>query len=283
MKTDGILIFAQNNKSVDYVKLATFAARRASYYLNLPVSLVTDSAGWLETSQPDHPFDEVISIESSASPQFKTFSDGSLSSTQLEWKNYSRNQAFELSPYYKTLVIDSDYIISSDLLLKSFSRDTDLQIYSSCVDLANWRNPNEFKRINNYSVPFYWATAFVFEKTKSMQAFFDLVAYIKLNWEYYRMIYNIDSVLFRNDFAFSIAINIMNNKTGNGFAIDLPGKMNFIKDTDILVDIDNENMHFLLEKKDHRGEYIASKTSGLDVHVMNKFSLGRFIDGGAGV
>ena len=42
-------------------------------------------------------------------------------------------------------------------------------------------------------------------------------------------------------------------------------------------------MHFLLEKKDFAGEYTLTKTSSLDVHVMNKFSLTRFIDGGTGV
>lgn len=283
MKSSGIVIFAQNNKDVDYVKIATFAARRARQYLDLPVSLITDSPEWLQTSQPDHPFDEVIKVESVTSSQHRTFSDGSLTSKHLEWKNYSRNQSYELSPYYKTLVIDCDYILSSDTLKHAFTRDAEFQIYSSSLDLAGWRNNLEFERINMYSVPFYWATAFVFEKTPLVESFFNLISYIKSHWEYYRMLYSIDSVLYRNDFAFSIAMNIMNGKTSNLFATELPGKMVFCKDTDVLVNINNDEMHFLLEKKDHKGEYILSKTNGLDVHIMNKFSLGRFIDGGTGV
>jgi hypothetical protein len=39
----------------------------------------------------------------------------------------------------------------------------------------------------------------------------------------------------------------------------------------------------LVEKKNYPGEYLVAKTSGLDVHVMNKYSLLRFIDGGNGV
>ena len=38
-------------------------------------------------------------------------------------------------------------------------------------------------------------------------------------------------------------------------------------------------MKFLLEKEDRIGEYIVAKTDGLDIHVMNKMSLTRCIDG----
>jgi ribulose bisphosphate carboxylase small subunit len=148
------------------------------------------------------------------------------------------------------------------------------------MDLAGWRNTDEFERVNMFSIPFYWATAFIFEKNNTNQAFFDLVAYIKTNWNYYRMLYNIDSMLFRNDYAFSIAIHIMG---GENFVTELPGTMTYTKDTDLLVDITDNQMQFLLEKKDYIGEYIAAKTQGLDIHVMNKFSLSRYIDGGAGV
>jgi hypothetical protein len=97
------------------------------------------------------------------------------------------------------------------------------------------------------------------------------------------MLYNIDSVAFRNDFAFSIAIHIMNGKSNGRFATELPGTMSYILDKDILIDIDNNKMKFLVEKENYFGEYILAKTTGIDVHVMNKFSLSRFIEGGTGV
>jgi hypothetical protein len=42
-------------------------------------------------------------------------------------------------------------------------------------------------------------------------------------------------------------------------------------------------MKFLIEKENYLGEYTLAKTTGLDVHVMNKASLSRYIDGGSGV
>ena len=274
--TRGVLIFAQNNAEIDYAKISLFAAKRVKEYLGVPVSLVTDSAGWLKQSQPDAElvFDQIIEIWTETH-QTKKFYDGSLAVKTLTWKNLSRSDCCFLSPYDETLVIDSDFIISSPTLKNIWDNQNDFLIYKDSFDLANWRDDRSFRYLNQHSIPFYWATAFYFKKTASTWAFFDLIKNIKLNWNYYRLLYNIDSTVFRNDFAFSIAIHMM----GEDFATPLPGKMNYILDRDILLEIDNAKLKFLVEKKNYNGEYTAVKTSNLDVHVMNKYSLTRCIDG----
>lgn len=277
--TTGAIIFAQNNSSIDYVKLAIFAATRVKKYLDIPVSIATDSRGWLETNYPDHPFDRVIDIPPTANAQRKKFHDGKLTSSILEWKNLSRNHVYNLTPYDKTLVLDSDYILNSSILKSALDSDYDLQIYKKSMDLSGWRPTVEFERINQYSVPFYWATVFVFQKNEVMEAFFNLVDYIKNNWAYFRVLYNIESGLFRNDFAFSIAIHIMNGKTNGEFATELPGTMTYCSDTDVLISAKDNVMKFLIEKQDFVGEYTLAKTKGIDVHVLNKISLSRIIDG----
>jgi len=281
--TIGAILFAQNNTTVDYIKLAVFAARRIINHLDIPVSIITDNTQWLVNHYPDHPFDTIIEIPIDTTPQQKYFNDGSLASQKLDWKNKSRSSVYDLTPYDRTLVLDSDYIISSNILKPALHNSHDFQIYKNSFDLASWRTTNEFKRINQYSIPFYWATAFVFNKSEIMQCFFDLVTYIKSNWLYFRNLYNIEHSVFRNDFAFSIAIHIMNGKTNGEFAVDLPGTMSYVIDKDILVDIIDDKIHVLIEKQNHPGEYILSKTQGIDLHVMNKLSLSRFIDGGTGV
>jgi hypothetical protein len=281
--TTGAIIFAQNNSSLDYVKLAVFSARRIREYLDIPVSIITDSVDWLNTGYPNHPFDQVIPIGYQDTTQYKKFNDGTVASKTLEWKNLTRNLVYDLTPYDRTLVIDSDYIINSSVLKPAFLNDYDFQIYHTSMDLAPWRSTAEFTRINQYSIPFYWATTFVFQKNTITQAFFDLVSYIKSNWLYFRNLYSIDDNKFRNDFAFSIAIHIMNGKTNGGFATELPGTMTFITDKDIMISLEKDKMKFLIEKENYLGEYTLAKTQGIDVHVMNKLSLSRFIDGGSGV
>jgi hypothetical protein len=278
--THGAVIFAQNNGAVDYVKLATFSAKQLQKHLSVPVTLITDTPS--AVTEPDV-FDNVIVIENSSRTQLKKFNDGVMSSKHLEWKNYSRSQIYELTPYDKTLVIDSDFIINSSILKLAFDVDSDFQIYQKSFDLAGWRNTSSFERLNQYAIPFYWATAFVFEKNDVTKSFFDLVSHIKENWEYYRLLYTIDTKAFRNDFAFSIAIHIMNNSTTGDFATILPGNMTYTLDSDLLVSMVDNKMQFLVEKEGYYGEYTLVKTTGLDVHVMNKYSLLRFIEGGQGV
>ena len=281
--TLGAILFAQNNTTVDYIKLAVFAAKRIIKHLDIPVSLITDNKKWLLDHYSDHPFDQVIEIPLDTILQQKYFYDGALASHKLEWKNKSRSSVYDLTPYDRTLVLDSDYIISSSILKKALDNRHEFQIYRNSFDLASWRTTNEFKRINQYSIPFYWATAFIFNKTEMMQCFFDLISYIRYNWLYFRNLYSIESIVFRNDFAFSIAIHIMNGKTDGEFAVELPGTMSYVLDKDVLVSIVGDKINVLLEKQNHPGEYILSKAQGIDLHVMNKLSLSRFIDGGSGV
>jgi Rps23 Pro-64 3,4-dihydroxylase Tpa1-like proline 4-hydroxylase len=280
--TTGCVIFAQNTVGVDYVKLALFAAKRVKQFLSIPVSLATDSMDYL-SFYPEHTevFDKIINVYGSNNQQ-KRFYDGTLAFQTSEWKNLTRNQVYNITPYDRTLVIDSDFIINTDTLVRALENDYEFQIYKKSFDLASWR-PDTFSRINQHSIPFYWGTVFIFEKTPSTESFFNLIEHIKTNWEYFRIVYKIDSHLYRNDFAFSIAIHIMNGLTEGDFGWELPGKMNFTLDRDFIISMKDSSMQFLLEKQHYPGEYTLVKTNNLDIHVMNKQSLTRLIDGGYGV
>jgi hypothetical protein len=279
----GAVVVAQNNSTIDYVKLAIFSANQINKFLDIPVSIVTDSKGYLESQYPNHPFDQILDISEDAFYFQRRFNDGSLANKVLEWKNLSRYRVYDLTPYDTTLVADVDYIINSSILKPALFLDYPLQIYSQSMDIADWRDTEEFQRINPYSIPFYWATVFIFNKGNVASAFFSLLKHIKDNWEYFRTLYCISSPMFRNDLAFSIAIHIMNGKKSGDFAQELPGKMIYAKDTDVLISAEDTTMKFLIEKKNYLGEYNVAKTNGLDVHVMNKLSLSRYIDGGSGV
>jgi hypothetical protein len=274
----GAVIFAQNNAIIDYTKLAVFAAERVKKFLDVPVSIITDNKDLV----PSNVFDQIIEIKSEPCSQ-RLFFDGSLSSKKLDWKNVSRNRVYDLTPYDKTLVLDSDFILCSSRLKQAFDVDSFFQLYHKNFDISLSRSGSYFDRINPYSIPFYWATVFVFEKNPIMECFFNLIDYIKLNWHYFRILYNIEPQIFRNDFAFSIAIHIMNGKTNGEFATELPGKMSFILEHDYVIDMNDTSISVLTQKTDRLGEYIAVKTSNIDVHIMNKMSLLRYIDGGSGV
>jgi hypothetical protein len=64
----------------------------------------------------------------------------------------------------------------------------------------------------------------------------------------------------------------MQDRTNGIFAVELPGKMSYILDTDMLLKIKDDSMQFLVQTS-NTNDYIPVKTTGIDVHVMNKFSL----------
>jgi hypothetical protein len=275
--TQGVLLFAQNNSIVDYTKLAVYAATRVKEHLNKPVCVVTNNKAQLLINDTEKVVDCIVEIDEQ-SPYTKYFYDGAETSVNLQWNNTSRSNAFLLSPYDETLVIDVDYIINSPTLQYCWLQPQDFLIYKHSFDIAQWRDQQEFDHISQYSIPFYWATAFWFRKNKITESFFELVSHIKTNWHYYKYIYQIHSTNFRNDFGFSIALHMMNGFDINGFAQHLPSKMFYITDRDYLTKSVGNTMHFLVEKEGAPGDYIHLKTNNLDMHVMNKFSLLRCIE-----
>lgn len=271
--SQGIVIFALNNKEIDYVELAIYAAKQAKKYLHKPVTLITDSKHWLEKthSKDVDVFDKVIEI-SDTQTQTKKFYDGTSYKT-ASWKNSSRTSVYDLTPYDETLVIDSDFIINSNFLNFCWDQSNSFLIYDNNFDIASWRDTREFSYLSEYTIKFYWATVFYFKKSKDNECFFSLLDHIKSNWIYYTKLYRLNSTKFRNDFAFSIAIHMMNGFTDGDFATPMPNKMAYVLDRDVLLEHTDSKMKFLIQKQNKGDEFIAVSTRNLDVHVMNKPSL----------
>jgi len=276
----GVLTFARNNSQVDYLKQAIFLAKRVRKYLNLPTTVATDSVDYLAEAYPNYKevFDTVIELDWTDTHSLKRYYDGSITQKRLEFKNDSRCLAFDISPYDETILLDTDFIIADDVLKNCFDQDLDFLIYKNAYDLANFRDYSEFDYVSDTSVDFYWATCVFFRKTDTNNIFFDLIKHIQENWSYYNSVYQINSVTYRNDHAFSIAIHIMNGYQPGNFAGRMPGKLFYTTDKDLIVELTDERFLFLVEKESHLGEYVPIRFQNSSVHVMNKFSLERVID-----
>ena len=274
----GVFLIARNNGYIDYVKQAVFLARRIKQYLGVPVTVATDSVDYLTDVFGTDDFDKVISLDQTTDTNKRYFFDGSLSKKTASFKNNNRASVYDLTPYDETLLMDTDYIISNDLLKSCFSAKSDFMLYKKSNDIAKVRDEAEFDTISDTSVDFYWATVVYFKRTETNETFFNLIKHIEEEWNHYRRVYQITSGLFRNDFAFSIAIHIMNGFSPGSFAQQLPGSMLYTTDKDVLQQLKDDKFMFLVEKKDYLGEYTALQTQGQTIHVMNKVSLNRIID-----
>jgi hypothetical protein len=211
-------------------------------------------------------------------PQYRQYFDGAMTHKKLRFKNDIRVKSFELSPFDETLVIDCDYLINNDILKYCWQQPHDFLIHKEALDLSGYRFDPRLITLSDKSIDFYWATVFFFRKNKNTEIFFDYLNHIQENWNYYRYVYQIEQSLYRNDFAFSIAIHVMNGYQNGTWAHDLPGKLYYTIDKDILIEHTNTEMKFLIEKEKYRGEYTVMKTNGINVHVMNKFSISRLLN-----
>ena len=278
MTSRGVVVFAKNNEKIDYIKQCVYLAKRAKEHLGVPTSIITDCADYLKEAYDQDVFDHIISVENRKDMNRRRFRDGTINEYRSLFKNNNRSHIYSLSPYNETLLMDSDIIICNDALKHAFDSPEDFLIYNSSTDLADFRSQEEFQYISEASVEFYWATVVFFRKTETNKIFFDLISHIEENYLHYCKVYQLRTNYFRNDFAFSIAIHMMNGFQSGPFAGQMPGKLYHIIDKDMLHKINNDKLLFLIEKEKYLGEYTLTETSGLNVHVMNKFSLMREID-----
>lgn len=272
----GILVFARNNGVVDYIKQAKDLAFRTSKHLNLPVSIVTDKESIED--QDLSCFDNVIFAESSNDSNYKTFYDGSGNAVKVKWKNDFRTLAYDLTPYDETIILDTDIVICNDNFLQCFAQENNFLIYKKCFNLVDYDTGQQFAKLSDTSVDFYWASAVFFRKTQENKIFFDLLKHIQQNWHHYRRMYCLDTTKLRNDFIFSIGIHIMNGFQLGDFAKDMPGTLYYITDKSILYSMKEDRLKFLLEKPTYKDSYTPLGVKNINVHVMNKFSLDRCIN-----
>lgn len=282
--TSGVLMFAHNNREIDYGMMAYVSARYVEKHLKVPVSLVTDSGTvkWMNKKDSNliSAFDKIILTDSMTQPekQDKRFYDGSIDYKKTSFNNGFRARSFDLTPYDKTLVIDTDVLIKNDRLKSIWNSNTDFMIDSKHINIELNRDYSKLTRVSQYTVDFYWATIFYFEKTEWTNTFFNLCQHIVENYEYYRFVYQISYPTLRNDFVFSIAIHIMNGFDNKTKPQTLPADMYYTLDRDILHQVNQDgSLIFLIQKNNLLGEYTLAKTGSQNVHIMNKYSFNRNI------
>ena len=212
--TQGIVIFAYNNELIDYVAMAAWSARNIHRHLNLPVCVVTDA-----TDLPAHyEFDQVINTtkHSEYNRYFSDFAD------TVTWYNKNRMDAYRLSPWDQTLVLDADYVVASDQLLTLFDSGQDFLAHDRAYDVTGAEPFHSNNTFGQYHIPMSWATVMCFNRSRIAELIFDTMHMIRDNWPHYRDLYGITPATYRNDFALTIAQLIVNGHVLTWPAIPWP-------------------------------------------------------------
>lgn len=273
----GVLLFAHNNDTVDYVQQAVFCAKRVKRFLNLPVTLVTD-----KQSVANFPFDinkyidNIVYQDVENQHNFRTFRNSSIDGVRDKWFNTNRFLAYELSPYQQTLVLDTDVVLCNSNLLQLFNSNKQFSATKHYKQFSHMCEDSSVAKISLNSVPMYWATIMYFTKSEIAKTVFDTVQHIYNNWLWYKNLYGLSATKFRNDYAFSIAIHILQNFTESVTDFEIPYILYNSFDVDIINSFDDTEISILAKKNhnDYRITYLKDTT----VHIMNKFDFKDIID-----
>lgn len=266
----GVILFAFNSPKYNYYDMAHVTARRVKHFLGLPTTLVTD-----EDSVPDdyeeHGWDNIIRV----TPDKDNFRDWGL------WINKGRYMAYELSPYDETLLLDVDYIVNSDKLLSIFDFYDDFCCHNRTEYLMQFGAPQEL--LSAYSYETLWATVVAFKKTERAKQIFEALEMVQKNYEHYGDIHSFIGGIYRNDYALTLALKIVNGHSDNKrdyipWNLVHVGKNTQIEkanedelDTEFVVKFDN------WKRGKIKKEYINVKD--MDFHLMNKDFFSEMFNG----
>jgi len=187
--TTGVLIFARNNEQIDYEAMARWSAQNIERHLGIPTHIVTD--------------------DTAPSTNARHFTDvGSVT-----WHNLNRMDAYRLTPWDRTLVLDADYVVATNQLTSLLQADQDFLAHRWAYDVTGCNNFEGLNSFGNNRMPMWWATVMMFRKSRQAELIFDSMQMIRDNWTHYRNLYKNTNATYRNDHALSIALGIVNGHT----------------------------------------------------------------------
>jgi hypothetical protein len=247
MKT-GALIFARNNEQIDYEAMARWSAKNIERHLGIPTHIVTDDSR----------------IDSGS----RHFSDAGT----VTWHNTNRMDAYRLTPWDRTLVLDADYVVATDQLRSILDCEEDFLAHRCAYDVTGCNNFQGLNWFGDVHMPMWWATVMIFNKSKQAELIFDTMAMIRDNWNHYRNIYKISNPTYRNDHALSIALLVINGHTLSHRSI--PWQLASLTPEHQLtqLEVDQYRVDFVNQQGQRR--WIEIKQ---DFHAMGKQQLGDIV------
>lgn len=263
--TRGALIFAFDNEQTDYIAMARWNAKNIRRHLNIPVAVVTDCSDSSRLAG----FDVVVQAHAQTGGT-RYFSDYAATVT---WNNAGRTDAYELSPWDQTLVLDADYVVASNQLNCLFDTGQDFLCHRWASDATGL---NDFDGLNYFGrthMPMAWATVMMFGRNTQAKTIFDIMNMVKHNWTHYRRIYGIAQSNYRNDHALSIALNLVHGQTGQWPSI--PWSLASITPEHELIETSQDCYRVDFVNPAGRKQYITINNQ--DFHAMGKQQLGAIV------
>jgi hypothetical protein len=260
--TTGALLFAYNNEQTNYVAMAAWTAENIRRHLGIPVALVTDRPTQLK-------FEQVI-IQASEGDNGRWFSDYG---TTVAWHNQTRANAYELTPWSQTLVLDVDYVVASNQLKTVLASTEEFLAHRWAYDITGLDNFSGLNYFGAYHMPMSWATVMMFRRSKHARLIFETMTMIRDNWTHYRNIYKNSRGTYRNDHALSIALGVVNGHTLDHAGI--PWDLASLTPDHQLTQLAPDHYRVDFVTSEQKSRWIELHNQ--DFHAMGKKTLGEIV------
>ena len=258
----GVLLFAFNNEQVNYYKLARLCARRVKHFWDLPVCLVTNHP------EPTRKPKEITfwrSVEQPEQVNSKSYYDYG---TALSFWNTNRHDAYALSPFQETILIDTDFLPSTKSVPNAWD-GKGVKLSKSAYSVDGCPLGDDVRMLGTSQLEMYWATIVCFDRSPVAQEFFRNWRNAVEMYTTYSQIFGFQPAPMRNDFAVSVALEKMKGSTQSGF-FDLPYTIPTLLPGSTLQRLDP--LIAFAPCKEHKDEFLILNLVS-DVHVMNKKSI----------
>lgn len=283
----GVCIFAYNNEKLDYIKFAHIAAKYIKKNTKYnKTCLITDesSKDWMDMSVDStfhkECFDYVVTDEVKFKHNPRRHYDSPWSTFTAQFSNSNKDDIINLTPFEKTLLIDSDYIVQNNFYDYIFETDIPFAIHKTAEYLDHKPPRLPEQELNEAGIHHWWSTVVYFDQSDESKLFFDIWSHVKENWEYYSILYQFPKNLFRTDFCVSIAAHIMNGYNDFNFVHDfLSVPLVNADQKDDLVKINGVNdWVFMSADREVEWKTMLVRKKDANVHVMNKMAINRHAD-----
>lgn len=273
----GIVIIANNSDEIDYVKMSMISASLAKKNLNIPVSLITDEISLNSKTETEEKilrqvFDNIIIFENDTLENYRNLNNKG-KTYKVPFLNSNRSKIFDLTPYDRTLLIDSDFLIFSKCLSKYWDIDQSVIISPSMTNLNGGAGGILDAWVSPQSIPLFWATTVMFTKNQESRNFFSLVEHVKQNYKFYSQLYQFNSQQYRNDISFSIAFHILRGFTSDSTLDYFLPPIKTVSDKDEIYSYENNVLKLFLYNELNGNYDQMIKIQDNDLHFMNKFEL----------
>ena len=275
---NGVVIYAYNNRKVDYALMSLISGGLAKKNLQVPVTLITDQStvNWMKESgiynKSQEIFEQIILTDRPDTDNQRRLYDGTTNDI-VPFINSNRYSVWDLTPYDRTLLIDSDFLIFSNSLSEYWKVEQDVMIGDSINDLYDQTRLGFHDRyVSDTGIKLYWATTVMFTKNQNSKFFFDTIDHVRKNYNFYSDLYRFDNRQYRNDISFSVAKHIFDGFETSSQQM-LPPVLTTL-DRDILIDVANNKLQFLINHN-LNDDFCAAAISNIDIHIMNKQSIYR--------